>query len=79
MGVHQKFWSKKIKASKSLGPKSFVKIGKVSAEILLIWTIFLDRSHLDSWPILIIASASTDASGDVSAAKYTEIVPFYVC
>ena len=69
MGVHKKFWSTKIKASKSLGPKSFVKIGKVSAEIFLIWTIFLDKSHLDSWPILIIASASADASGDEASAK----------
>ena len=34
----KKFWSTEIKALKKLGPKSFVKVGSVTAEILLIWT-----------------------------------------
>ena len=32
------FWSTKIMTPKKLGPKSLVKIGPVTAEILLIWT-----------------------------------------
>ena len=32
------FWSKKIKALKIFSSKSLVKIGSVTAEILLIWT-----------------------------------------
>ena len=32
------FWSTKIMPPKRLGPKSLVKIGLVTAEILLIWT-----------------------------------------
>ena len=32
------FWPTKIMNPKNLGPKSLVKIGPVTAEILLIWT-----------------------------------------
>ena len=32
------FWSTKIMTQHKFGPKSFVKIGPVTAEILLIWT-----------------------------------------
>ena len=32
------FWPTKIRNPKKLGPKSLVKIGPVTAEILLIWT-----------------------------------------
>ena len=34
----EKFWSTEIKALKKLGPKSLVKVGSVTVEILLIWT-----------------------------------------
>ena len=33
-----KYWSKNFKATKRFGPKSFVKIGSVIAEIFLSWT-----------------------------------------
>ena len=34
----KKYWSQKIEVSKKLGSKSFVKIGPVTAEKVLIWT-----------------------------------------
>ena len=34
----KKFWPRKIMAPKKLGPKCLVKIGPLTAEILLIWT-----------------------------------------
>jgi len=38
--VQQNFRLKKLLGLKKFGSKSFVKIGSVTAEIFLIWTIF---------------------------------------
>ena len=42
------FWSTKIMTPETLGPKSVVKIGPVTAEIYLIWTN-VARAYA-SWP-----------------------------
>ena len=51
--VSRTFWSTKIMSPKKLGPKSSVKTGPVTAQILLIWTngaraygIYVARTNL---------------------------------
>ena len=46
------FWSTKIMTTKKLGPKNLVKIGPVTAEILLIWTNVI-RAY-DAWTNITI-------------------------